>query len=347
MEFLHLWVDARDWNIEQQRKDITKRQRIVTKRLRESAKTPTGRLMKEVGQMVKLAQARNPKILDPGWLERNREEFQKLGVFDMVELEIDAVKLELQHKRKLESSSAADGARAGISRLVELVSKRDVDAAERLFELCLDATGLLQMYYKISPELFRGKAKFYAQMPVLASLNPIWKELAVEHMNLLGLGAELPESRFKPTAYKGEIHVCREWAREAVKCIHRNRIVPYLLTQICAYLRDTERFTEVMPSKTPKWLMEACLLKPFCKAEAKKWGSVARRVIRSECPNFHENAALALLVPGIKRRSALSDAITGKRIGTIQNAILDKIVEAIETIATDPPNYPEMLEKRC
>ena len=210
-------------------------------------------------------------------------------------------------------------------------SNGDQEAAIGLLKAATDITQFVQMYYLSSSEWFLPQTRQEQQLPVLVGHDPRWFEFAEKAVEKLELGAETLAAHFKRIAYKQGGPVCRAWARAAVETLDKNRSMKNDLGFIIRYLRAGQR-PDVTLADLPNWVLEAWKLPPFSSETSKQWGPLIRQMIRAEVPEFQDRPEFRDLVSSIKMRFRDEPRGADKRRGTIQNALLDRIMEAMETI---------------
>lgn len=216
--------------------------------------------------------------------------------------------------------------------LIDAALAGDGVAAEELLQNASWMTAFLQMLYGRNPKLFAGVAKKMAHLPVLACIAPGWKTAAVQNMDKLGLGTEIARGHFKETAYRDDFHPCRKWARLAVESLESNKVALGMHAEVSRYLVSTQQ-TSVVLRPLPTWVCHCADLPPYSKASAPQWGRLAREMIREQVPEFHEHHDFRELVSNAKTRMRHEPGAASRRVGTLQNAILDRISETIESIA--------------
>jgi len=353
-ELFQLNLDARHWKIKQDKKRHAKniaekekalaaREKDIKDKEKAFAETKDGKLWLGISAMLKAEMEKNPAKYDAEWLAKREESLRSAGIYDLAKLALETVALENEQKRETEAleKEFARGeemrkanrlALKAVATMLAGLEEKRKETAEGLLRLATWITFQLQRFYKGEPELFHGITDLTDSIPVIAGLNPNWASEAEENLRRLKVGGRRAESRLKPIAYETEAYVCRAWAREVVKCMDANRWVGISVAIICEYLRETWKFVSYSV-KFPVWLLEIAKLHHFNRTTAKTWASVARLVIRDEIPNFHERPEFARIVSNIRGRFRDAPGKQVKRTGTIQNGILDKIGEAIESIA--------------
>lgn len=227
---------------------------------------------------------------------------------------------------------AASQMKESIPVLIDAALDGDAVAAEELLQNASWMTAFLQILYGGKPELFAGVAKKMAHIPVLACIAPGWKTAAVQNMEKLGLGTEIARGHFKETAYRDDFHPCRKWARLAVESLESNKVALGMHAEVCRYLESTQQSSVVL-GPLPSWVYNCVDLPPYSKASARQWGRLAREMIREQVPEFHEHQDFRDLVSNAKTRMRHEPGAASRRVGTLQNAILDRIAETIESIA--------------
>jgi len=334
-EFLMLYVNAKSWQTRKESENIDIDAKEMAKREGNLIKTEYGKHFNQIAESIREKIEEDPSKYNDAWFAEHEEMLKNAGIYELTQLEVESSIKTKEFARKLNVIEARKEAFSAVGILLSGLCEGREDAAEGLFELGLLVNGLLERFYKSNPELFRPTTRSYAQIPVLAKLDPNWVDVANRNLEHLQVGKSIINGRFKSLAYDDEYFICRAWAREVVKCIDVNRYAPSMIVDICEYLQDCETEVSILPGKMPSWLSLAVKLPPFSKGTAKQWASLSRTVIREEIPNFHERPDFNRLVSNIKGRFRDAPGKTVKRIGTIQNAILDKIAETIESIAAN------------
>ena len=215
--------------------------------------------------------------------------------------------------------------------LIPEMAAGNKEVAGTLLRAAAELTLFLEAAYRSKPELFHHCAGGMTHIPVLASLDPSWVATAQDYLKTLALGSDRAQGHFKNLAWQADRHVCRGWAREAVDMIDRNREFASCLSLIRLYVA-TGNCPDLKLGKSPNWLRDVGELPPFSKTTAKEWGLLARRMIRDEVPEFHEREEFKELVANITQYRNVKGA-AGRLKGTVQNALLDRIMEAIQSIA--------------
>jgi hypothetical protein len=216
--------------------------------------------------------------------------------------------------------------------LIDAALDGDRRAAEELLKNASWMTLFLQLLYKARPELFKDEVKKLAHLPVLATLAPGWVEHAEEDMERLGMGRGIVQGQFKDIAYRDGSHPCRAWARLAVESLQSNQTALRMHIAVERYLQSTQQ-TSIVLSPLPAWVYDCAEMPPYSKASARQWGRLAREMIRDQVPDFHEHREFRDLVSNAKMRMRDEPGAAQRRVGTLKNAILDRIAETIESIA--------------
>lgn len=219
------------------------------------------------------------------------------------------------------------------SKLLPRMMNGDKSAAEALLTTAHHMTVMLQVMYHGNPGLFHDKTQFMQQVPVLACLEPGWEARASTHMEHLKLGAALAHSHLKPSAHKTEHNICRAWAHRAIETLEQNRYGPAWWQSIHPYL-DAGNRPDLRLRVPPDWVVRAWQLPPLSKETVKQWAALSREMIREQVPGFQEREEFKHELSRIKARTRhREDVDAGKKLpGTLQNALLDKIADAIRSI---------------
>lgn len=219
------------------------------------------------------------------------------------------------------------------SKLLPRMLNGGKSAAEALLTTAHHMTAMLQLMYRVNPGLFHEKTQFMRQLPVLASLDPGWEERARKHVERLKLGGELAHSHLKPSAHKTERNLCRAWAHRAIETLEQNRYGPAWWQSIPPYLEAGNR-PDLQLRVPPGWVVQAWQLPPLSKETVKQWAALSREMIRQQMPAFHEREEFKREMSRIKTRTKLrGDVEAGRKLpGTLQNALLDKIADAMRSI---------------
>ena len=219
------------------------------------------------------------------------------------------------------------------SKLLPRMLNGDKYAAEAVLRTAHDMTAMLQAMYCTKPGLFHDKTRFMRQLPVLASLKPGWEDRARTHMERLKLGGAMAHSHLKPSAHKTERNICRAWARQAIETLEQNRYGPAWWQSIHHYLEAGNR-PEMRLRVPPDWVVHAWQLPPLSKETVKQWAALCREMIRDQVSGFHEHEEFKHELSRIKARTRHRDDVQAGRnlSGTLQNALLDKIADAMRSI---------------
>lgn len=219
------------------------------------------------------------------------------------------------------------------SELVTRMLNGDRSAAEAVLTAAHDMTVLLQIMYSTKPDLFREKVQFMRCLPVLADLEPGWVKSASKHMQSLRLGEMLSPSHLKPSAYKTERNICRAWARRAIEVLEQNRFGPAYWQSIPPYLEAGKR-PDLKLKIPPEWVTKVWALPLLSSQTVKQWCALSREMIREQMPDFHGRDEFKTEMARIKARTRHRDDVKAGRTltGTLQNALLDKIADAMRSI---------------
>ncbi|MEZ5386497.1 MAG: hypothetical protein R3F13_13375 [Prosthecobacter sp.] len=245
--------------------------------------------------------------------------------------------LEVMTREALEDRQACLDAQIqmheAFSKLLPRMLNGDKFAAEAVLRTAHDVTMMLQLMYRGKPELFHDKTRFMRQLPVLASLNPGWEERARKHVERLKLGGALAHSHLKPSAHKTERNLCRAWAHRAIETLEQNRYGPAWWQSIQPFLEAGNR-PDLRLRVPPDWVVRAWQLPPLSKETVKQWAALCREMIREQVPGFHVREEFKHELSRIKARAGLrEDVDAGKKLpGRLQNALLDKIADAMRSI---------------
>ena len=117
-----------------------------------------------------------------------------------------------------------------------------------------------------------------------------------------------------------------------MESLESNKVALGMHAEVSRYLVSTQQ-TSVVLRPLPTWVCHCADLSPYSKASARQWGRLAREMIREQVPEFHEHHDFRELVSNAKTRMRHEPEAASRRVGTLQNAILDRISETIETIA--------------
>jgi len=217
--------------------------------------------------------------------------------------------------------------------LIQRMLKGDASAAAALLRMAEQVTWVLQLQYRSAPELFRNHIEFMDRVPVIATLRPGWVRRAEESVRCLNLGSKRVSSRLKGSAYKTEHNPCRAWAGWALDVLEQNRLTIAYWQEIPAYLQAGNR-PDLELELPPQWVIKSWELPALSKQTLSEWSLLVREMIRDQVPEFHDLPEFKTEIQRIKARTRHRDDVAaGKPLtGTLQTALLDKIVNAMRSI---------------
>ena len=284
-----------------------------------------------MNETIEEALAKNPSRFTPAWLRKNNSALKRSGILPLLKIHLAFLPEQNELKLKEKVINGKQQINRGLKVLIDGLQEGRKDAAEGLFETACLFTLLVERYYAIKPELFLEKAKAGLQIPVLAKPDPKWIGRAKEMLARLSVGEKWADFHFKEFAYD-ELSPSRAWARQAIKFIDANRLIGSLLVDVGKYF-EAGMGKDIVPNLPGEWIKDVLESPPFSKTTAKLWARLARKIIRAEFPDFHKRSEWAREVAGIRQRYRDAPGKTVERTGTIQNKLLDKIGDAIESLA--------------
>ena len=195
----------------------------------------------------------------------------------------------------------------------------------------LEAIAKLATAYLMTVPADRLKplAKDVASWPVLATKNPSWNLTARRYLAAIELGACTIKGRISDLAYTGGGE-WRQWARCAVETLDSNRRT-FKVSQFRKMALAGAKPAHF--EATPAWALKCRKLPPFTRNSARKWATLGREMIRTECEHLEKHVRESTL-KGIREGLARRGKDTP---GHVRAAILDKIAGAILTISKESP----------
>lgn len=289
----------------------------------------------------------NPDKYDRAWFRKNRDELQNCGALKWVRF---AVKNARQYKEKVkdfgrarEILNACKQIQNGMRVLRNGVLEGREDAAIDLLDLAFEATVLLTRVYRHKPQLVTKNAALMPTIPVLLGPEEKWFREASEHVERLRVSSNDLSTRLKALPCddpNDNAQLVRAWAKAAVRCIQKNQSIPVLIAVLTPYLvemsrrKQNEPLPRLKPSSYPDWVKDAERLPPLRKDSLRQWGAAIRKMLRAEVPNLHERKEWRRLAENVRRPITFMPGCRTQRPGTIQNRILDRIIDAFETMAS-------------
>lgn len=245
----------------------------------------------------------------------------------------DLVKAEIELEDKKACLDAQSKLLESSGELMQRMLKGDSSAAVALLRTAQDVTSVLQLQYRKAPELFADYLKFTDRLPVIATLYPGWVARAKESMKTVHLGTHRISSRLKRSAYKTNKYPCRAWAAWALEVLELNRANAVIWSEIFSFLQAGNR-TDLNLMLPPTWAMKSWELQELSKQSLPEWALLAREMIRKQVPNFHTLPEFRTEIQRIKARARHRDDVAGGKplTGTLQTALLDKIINAMRSI---------------
>jgi hypothetical protein len=216
-----------------------------------------------------------------------------------------------------------------LSRLFDSAVKLDDrDAAKALHAAAQSSCAFLGFLSKQKPQLVRPIARISQTWPLLLGAEPRSLAKAQSKLEALELGVDTIYGRMRLNRAFNEQTPARAYARLLVETIWTNRLLlPELSERVQAMQEMDPRYTFDFED-LPSWLMSTARLPPFSTVSAPLWAGVARDMLRTESPEFHERPEWL----SVRR------AFGPREKGRVQNKILDKIASAMRTIARSDAN---------
>jgi len=186
----------------------------------------------------------------------------------------------------------------------------------------------LQSLAHTHPKSVSKSAREATYWPVIASTAPDWDLRAKDLLRRIELGTGSYLAELNPSVAHDSAPI-RQWARQAYETLWLNRqrapVFDHIKKQTKLLMREYDfTFTEL-----PSWAVKTAALPPFAKSTTKAWADVAKQMIRSECPDFHERDEWKNFR---QHHSNLNrDGLPSK--GRLQNDILEKIGAAMKALA--------------
>lgn len=210
---------------------------------------------------------------------------------------------------------------ASLIELVEVLGQQAIDgdlvAIREMLHIGLIAGATLNLVPADKLKLFtRGLPIF----PVVATTNPNCFPWLQKRLKEIEMGKATIAGRIAPHAFTGGIW--RKWAYHAVVNLDVNR-------QFMVICKGNSKGI----AAGPPWVRKCGKLPDFSPASAPQWATLAREMIRYDCPSVEtqiDTATVTNIREGLARRGKDTK-------GHLRGAILDKIASAIRTIAKNPP----------
>ncbi len=194
--------------------------------------------------------------------------------------------------------------------------------------IALLATGYLMC---VPIDKLKVLAKRYVSWPVVATTDPYWHLTTRKYLAAIELGADTIKARFARRAWTGA-GVWRSIARLAVETMDRNRTTFQVkVFQVCA--GGGPKHASFKPA--PAWALKCAELPAFTEKSAPQWATLARLMIREECPHVAQYVDKRIVEN--LTRSLQGDRSGDVPPGIVRNKILDKIAGAILTISKVRP----------